>query len=245
MNGNSSKQVLLSVLGIAVLVIAVVGVSFAFFSYSKTGEKNNYITAGTIFFQFTEGQQISLNNQFPIPDSEGIQFSGNGNALTFHVRGYDGSNVGINYTVTATAGNVEYIDSQTNTDPKTRLHDTGIKLRLTQTKGTGAGSDGYLNNYSSPAFVSEHYASGSTSTVGGNIVLATGKITAGSASQPQDDTYVLQMWISSDTTSIAGNGVSINENTGATSTEDNVYTAAQFANCYYSLRVDVNATATR
>ena len=37
MNGNSSKQVLLSVLGIAILVVAVVGVSFAFFSYTKTG----------------------------------------------------------------------------------------------------------------------------------------------------------------------------------------------------------------
>ena len=58
MNENSSKQVLLSVLGIAVLVVAVVGVSFAFFTYSKTGEKNNTLTTGNIFFNFTNIQYI-------------------------------------------------------------------------------------------------------------------------------------------------------------------------------------------
>ena len=41
MEENGSKKVLLSVLGVAILVVAVVGVSFAFFTYSKEGEKNN------------------------------------------------------------------------------------------------------------------------------------------------------------------------------------------------------------
>ena len=40
MENSNSKQVLLSMIGIAILIIAVVGVSFAFFTYSKTGEKN-------------------------------------------------------------------------------------------------------------------------------------------------------------------------------------------------------------
>ena len=71
MNGNSSKQVLLSVLGIAVLVVAVVGVSFAFFTYSKEGEKNNTITTGSIFFNYEEGTRINLTNQFPVNDEEG------------------------------------------------------------------------------------------------------------------------------------------------------------------------------
>ena len=31
-NSNSSKQVLLSVIGVAILVVAIVGVSFAFFN---------------------------------------------------------------------------------------------------------------------------------------------------------------------------------------------------------------------
>ena len=70
MNENSSKQVLLSVIGIAVLVVAVVGVSFAFFTYSKGGTKNNTLTTGSIFFDFTDGNAINLTNQFPMADSE-------------------------------------------------------------------------------------------------------------------------------------------------------------------------------
>ena len=42
-NNNSSKQILLSVLGVAILVVAVVGISFAAFSYSKTGTVENTI----------------------------------------------------------------------------------------------------------------------------------------------------------------------------------------------------------
>ena len=44
MKDNNSKQVLLSVLGVAILVVAVVGVSFAAFSYSQAGEKVKDIT---------------------------------------------------------------------------------------------------------------------------------------------------------------------------------------------------------
>ena len=47
---NNSKQTVLSIVGIAILVIAVVGVSFAFFTYSRQGERNNLITTGSIAF---------------------------------------------------------------------------------------------------------------------------------------------------------------------------------------------------
>lgn len=251
MNGNSSKQVLLSVLGIAVLVIAVVGVSFAFFTYSKTGDTNNVVTAGTIFFQYTEGTDITLTNQFPVTDVDGMALTGD-STLEFHVRGYDGSSVGINYTVSATtptyaAPTVTYANpnydanvqgsQETITEPRTRLNDSGIKLYLTCDKsGTG-----YTNNFGAHegnaygAFVSSQVASGNTLADG--ITLATGVISTGSEAQPQDDTYVLHMWISSEAVSLDGN-----ETEGD---NDNVYTPAEFAKKYYSLRVDVSATATR
>ena len=40
MEKDSSKKILLSVLGVAILIVAVVGVSFAAFTFSRTGEKN-------------------------------------------------------------------------------------------------------------------------------------------------------------------------------------------------------------
>ena len=50
---NSSKQVLLSVIGVAILVVAVVGVSFAFFNYTRTGQQNT-VRTGQIYSQLIE-----------------------------------------------------------------------------------------------------------------------------------------------------------------------------------------------
>ena len=193
MNENSSKQVLLSVLGIAVLVVAVVGVSFAFFNYSKTGEKNNTLTTGNIFFNFTEGNAINLTNEFPRTDESGkaLTTAQNG-ALEFSVVGYDSSEKGIAYTVYAIPGDA--------TASKTRFKDSEIKLYLE------TAAEGVTNNYSSPKVVG---TDGSLTADG--LALATGKITATSSTSQQTDSYTLRMWISSD--------VSIGENKDYTTEE--------------------------
>ena len=225
MNGNSSKQVLLSVLGIAVLVIAVVGVSFAFFSYSRNGTTNNTLSTGSVIFQFTEGTAIKLSNQFPIPDSQGASLtssvSGDNPTLTFHAIGYDGSTKGITYTITAYEG--------TAVEGKTaRLNDSGIKLYLDATGATG----NLTNHYST----STGTAVGIDGSLASGVELGTGRITATSSATQQDDTYVLHMWISDSV-------VSINESETA-GDGDNVYTAAEFANLYYSLRLKMDAVTT-
>ena len=192
MNENSSKQVLLSVIGIAVLVVAVVGVSFAFFTYSKGGTENNTLTTGSIFFDFTEGNRINLTNQFPMADSAGetLTTAQNG-ALEFTVKGYDTSKKGIAYTVYAVPGEA--------VDTKTRFKDSEIKLNLS-TSATGV-----TNNYSTSKAVVEN---GSLTASG--IVLATGKITATSSATQQEDKYTLRMWIS-DAVTIGATGATYTE----------------------------------
>lgn len=220
MNENSSKQVLLSVLGIAVLVVAVVGVSFAFFTYSKAGEKNNTLTTGSIFFNFTEGTALYLTNQFPVTDTQAQSLTvgdGESDVLDFSVVGYDTSATGIDYTVTATTGGA--VDGRTE-----RLNDSGIKLLLTAVSSNGSA---ITNNFATAKAV------GNDGDLANGVVLATGKITATAEAQKQTDAYELRMWISSDY-------VSINENETA-GDGDNVYTAAEFGELYYSLRVDVTA----
>ncbi len=72
MQDNSSKQILLSVLGVAILIVAVVGVSFAVFTYQLAGQKENTITTGTITMNYTEGQKgISITNAMPVSDDVG------------------------------------------------------------------------------------------------------------------------------------------------------------------------------
>lgn len=76
---NNSKQILLSVIGVAVLVVAVVGVSFAMFNYSQTSSGVNKLVTGTLTFEFsgaTDGgggvtSYINLTNALPMADSAG------------------------------------------------------------------------------------------------------------------------------------------------------------------------------
>ena len=103
MNNNSGKQVMLSVLGIAVLVVAVVGVSFAFFTYSRTGTQNNVISSGNLSFAFADVDSISLENHFPITTEQGKNLKGKGNVCDFTITGYITSG-SIKYEIYAVPG---------------------------------------------------------------------------------------------------------------------------------------------
>lgn len=101
MNNNSSKQILLSVIGVAILVIAVVGVSFAFFSYVYNGEEANTIQTGTIVFEASD-TNFKLTNIFPTDTAtSGIEH--NDDVLTATVKVYGNTTYenGIQYTVRA------------------------------------------------------------------------------------------------------------------------------------------------
>lgn len=72
---DNKKTLILSIIGILVLVIAVVGVSFAMFSFSGTGTKENIIKTGTITIDFTddtEDNQVDLDDTYPMDDSKGV-----------------------------------------------------------------------------------------------------------------------------------------------------------------------------
>ena len=184
-NNNSSKQILLSVLGVAILVVAVVGISFAAFSYSKTGEKENTITTVTITMSYTENTNgIAITDALPIEDSTGIALKGENNYFDFTVDAKVAGTTTINYVITA----VEDEDLST-------LPNTGVKVYLTKRVGTSdSATETAESNY--PQKVSEL-----TKTVAGNdagapadqYILKTGTITANTT-----DYYRLRMWVSND-----------------------------------------------
>ena len=135
MNNNSSKQILLSVIGVAILVIAVVGVSFAFFSYIYNGENANTIETGTIVFQASDSV-INLTNQFPqdaINASKAtVSVSGNTtyeNGIDFQVRVTDVTNAGTivpRVKVTAKAGTNATVNVTTADYSKTNPLTDGV-----------------------------------------------------------------------------------------------------------------------
>ena len=66
---ESSKKILLTTIGIAVLIVTLVGVTYSFFNYTRTGS-SNVIKVGRISFISKNEQTINLSNLFPIDPTE-------------------------------------------------------------------------------------------------------------------------------------------------------------------------------
>lgn len=185
-NNNSSKQILLSVLGVAILVVAVVGISFAAFSYSKTGEVSNTITTGTITMTYTEPTNgINLTDALPITDDAGKALKGDGKTFDFTVGATVAGTTTINYVITAVK------------DAASDLPDTGVKVYLTSTSGETETA------VLGPKLVSQLDKTVDENDAGapaGQYVLKTGTYTATGT-----DNYRLRMWVDSNYGQQTGN----------------------------------------
>ena len=122
MNNSLSRQIMLSVLGLAILIVAVVGVSYAIFVTTLTGTKENEITTGTISMSFVEKNDgISITNALPMSVAEGKKLSGANNVYDFVVSSAIAGVTTVNYEVVAEK--IEFQD-------KEKLSDKSVKLYL-------------------------------------------------------------------------------------------------------------------
>lgn len=130
MNNNSSKSIILSVIGVAVLVVAVVGVSFAFFTYLG-GEADNTVSVGTIVFNSTQSG-LTLQNQFPRDAAD------NSSVARVSISGKTTYAAGINYRIVLTE-----VTKPTGADailPKVAITSSGA-ANVTVVPGTTAVKD--------------------------------------------------------------------------------------------------------
>ena len=98
-NNSRQKQTLLSILGVALLVVAVAGVTYAFFNYTRTYSENS-VSVGNISF-VTTNSAISVTNVFPIASSEVATDANNVGTGTLTIQGSTNYTNGIDFTVTA------------------------------------------------------------------------------------------------------------------------------------------------
>ena len=175
---SNSKQILLSVLGVAILVVAVVGVSFAAFSYSQTGQYENKITTGVISMTYSNPSNgINLTNALPTTDATGKALTGTNNVFDFSVSATISGTATINYAITAT------------TTPATTLTDSFVKVYLTD-RGADNDEDTQVLQ---PTMVSSLSKTGSSEASGapsGQYILKTGTF-----STTTTDNYRLRMWV--------------------------------------------------
>ena len=97
---NKNRQVTLSIIGIAILIIGLVGITYAFFNYTRTGS-SNVIKVGRISFNTVQGPSINLTNVFPI-DSEDVDTdTDNVGSVAINVVGDTTYSNGVEYLITA------------------------------------------------------------------------------------------------------------------------------------------------
>ena len=121
---NKSKLPRLTMLLVALLVL--VGASYAYFDYSFIG-KDNTISTTDVSIKLLESNKeiITLENQLPISDEQGIVQEGTGNVFDFAVETKSSSNMKLGYKLS-----IEKLQTDTG---YTSLTDDQIKIYLTDT----------------------------------------------------------------------------------------------------------------
>ena len=175
---KNRNNILLSILGIITLVIVTVGVSYAFFSYTKKGTTENSIKTGTITFLYTEvtgvGKGIKIEDSLPISDDQGKLLTGSGNVFEFKITSDTLSNTSIPYEITARKSS------------NSTLEESAVKVYLTEVDGEE--SELLLDNYSN--------LKGTDTNVPEGIVEKTlykGKVPANTTKYEKN--FKLRMWL--------------------------------------------------
>ena len=122
------KENIIIIVVLVVMILAIVGVSYAAFSYSRTGEKVNTITTGSITMTYEETDNtISLNGALPTTDKTGMVRMNPGEYFDFSVSSEIVGDVNINYEISA--------KDITTSDRK--IDGSNIKLYLTKLNEDG------------------------------------------------------------------------------------------------------------
>ncbi len=96
---NKKKKTLFMVLGLLMLVSTLVGVSIAFFNYTRTGSPNS-IAVGNIYFN-SNYTAVTLENVFPIDKANVLTDTDNVMTINVSIQGNTSYPGGIDYKVTA------------------------------------------------------------------------------------------------------------------------------------------------
>ena len=123
---TKKKENIIIIAILVVMLIAIIGVSYAAFSFSKQGSVPNKITTGSITMTYTESDNtISLGNALPTTDETGTTRLKDGEYFDFTVSSEITGDVNINYEISAKEVGDGTIDGSNIKLYLTRLTDNG------------------------------------------------------------------------------------------------------------------------
>ena len=171
-NKKNSKKIYIIAVALVLILCTFIGVTSAFFSYVRTGNVNSLTTA-TIIFNYQDGSNLNISNQYPINWNKVNE--NDSNKLTFSVTAHNTVTNGVSFNVYAIYGDEEI--------GKSRLLDSTMKMKFVA-PSDGNGFSITTNNFSNP-----------TSPVFTNneVLIATGLVQGTSGSTTKN--YSLYMWL--------------------------------------------------
>ena len=99
---EKKRQLLLTIGLILILVLMIVGISYATFKFVGLGKKENTITTGAITMEYTETTNtISMNNALPTTDATGKVRLTEGEYFDFTLSGTIKGSENINWEIAA------------------------------------------------------------------------------------------------------------------------------------------------
>lgn len=126
---ENRNKILLGILIIALIVVIIL-LTFAAFSYADEGDVDNVVTLGTLELTLNQGNVINLSDTYPLTDSEGLATTGY--SFTLENTG----TADVNYKI--------YLDNVAIDSPDVKLDDKYLKYSLD--KDASKGSASYLTS---------------------------------------------------------------------------------------------------
>ena len=170
---ENKKTLLFSILGVILLLVVVIGVSYAMYTFSANGTKQNVISTGTISITYSESSTIKLNNAYPSTDATGSAVTGQDLVFT------------VNAAITGSS-TISYEVGLANMTHNGNLTEDDVKFNLKKGEGYLIGS------------ATTGVTIGSVKTNAGTLITQY-RLDGGTLSTADKSaTYTLRAWISED-----------------------------------------------
>ena len=127
MSENIKRDKMILVISILILVILLIGTTFAYLVTTLTGDKEYIVRAGSLNLILTENNEITLEGQIPEEDSVGMSQDG----FTFSVE--NKGNIETEYTV--------YLDDIELSEGEMRIPDSALRYSLEKNETLGEAKD--------------------------------------------------------------------------------------------------------
>ena len=125
---KNNKKII--IIGVAIIILLLIGIAFAYLVTTLHGQEEYVLRAGTLNLELDDKNELTLSSQIPLEDKEGMTLEG------FNFSLINNGNIETDYTI--------YLDDIALDEGETRMPDSSIRYSLT--KNEVAGSPDNLSN---------------------------------------------------------------------------------------------------